>query len=384
MVIPLVPQRQVALPPENSWTFQADGSDSFAKHHKTSRVSPTNQLQSQRVEISVLREFSAASARVPSSATSPSRRVSSSNIPPFFAVMPASPSVSAHVGSPLPQIPTKGAIVSSEVKPQKGFVPSGIPAGKPISPAISRAVSFKTSQAVTDATDDVGVKVANWNISIFVLVQIYALSIFLQHGLQDCSGQSRAERSEIFALLPTGVAGMSKCDFPDFFIMFFSFFVLLLPYLLFVALQDISIVWVWSMLVSSALTVFGMTFYLSAHHCWLSTMVFLTFVITLIVDAQIHKVQMFLTTRKLGDILEENERMALHNHAQEMRHMIANVAHDLKTVSLQFSSYPYFDRTFLISIFTFIFHSLSLLFSPAWNTFKSSSMNIADLMLLHI
>lgn len=53
-------------------------------------------------------------------------------------------------------------------------------------------------------------------------------------------------------------------------------------------------------------------------------------------DAQVHKVFFFLATRKLGGILEENERNAIHNHAQEMRHMIANVAHDLKTVSSAF------------------------------------------------
>lgn len=39
----------------------------------------------------------------------------------------------------------------------------------------------------------------------------------------------------------------------------------------------------------------------------------------------------FLLNRKLKDTLAENERMAEQTHANEMRHMIANVAHDLKT-----------------------------------------------------
>ena len=39
----------------------------------------------------------------------------------------------------------------------------------------------------------------------------------------------------------------------------------------------------------------------------------------------------FLLNRKLKDALAENERMAEQTHANEMRHMIANVAHDLKT-----------------------------------------------------
>ena len=52
-----------------------------------------------------------------------------------------------------------------------------------------------------------------------------------------------------------------------------------------------------------------------------------------VVDVQIRNILLFLTNRKLKEILEENERMADAMHAEEMRHMIGNVAHDLKTVS---------------------------------------------------
>ena len=59
-----------------------------------------------------------------------------------------------------------------------------------------------------------------------------------------------------------------------------------------------------------------------------------------LVDIQVRNVMIFLTNRKLREILVENERLAEEMRANEMRHMIANVAHDLKTVS-DFSLSPY-------------------------------------------
>lgn len=42
----------------------------------------------------------------------------------------------------------------------------------------------------------------------------------------------------------------------------------------------------------------------------------------------------FLVTERLSFLLEENERLADETHANELRHMVGNVAHDLRTVSL--------------------------------------------------
>ncbi len=47
---------------------------------------------------------------------------------------------------------------------------------------------------------------------------------------------------------------------------------------------------------------------------------------------QRQNLSLFLLTQKQKHLLEENERLADENHATEMRHMIGNVAHDLKTV----------------------------------------------------
>lgn len=55
-------------------------------------------------------------------------------------------------------------------------------------------------------------------------------------------------------------------------------------------------------------------------------------------EARRRDVQSFLLYRQLKQTLTRNEAHADEVHATEMRHMIANVAHDLKTVSTNFSS----------------------------------------------
>ncbi len=50
-------------------------------------------------------------------------------------------------------------------------------------------------------------------------------------------------------------------------------------------------------------------------------------------ELHFQRTQSFLNQRKFRQLLEENERNADANHAMEMRSMIGNVAHDLKTVS---------------------------------------------------
>jgi signal transduction histidine kinase len=60
---------------------------------------------------------------------------------------------------------------------------------------------------------------------------------------------------------------------------------------------------------------------------------FLVFYAILIINQLKQQLHQFLITCTLKETLLENERMAAEAHATEMRHMIANVAHDLKTVS---------------------------------------------------
>lgn len=58
----------------------------------------------------------------------------------------------------------------------------------------------------------------------------------------------------------------------------------------------------------------------------------ITAIAVVLYEIHIQRTQYFLNNRKLQDILNKNEKNALEIHAMEMRSMIGNVAHDLKTV----------------------------------------------------
>ncbi len=66
-------------------------------------------------------------------------------------------------------------------------------------------------------------------------------------------------------------------------------------------------------------------------------------------ENQRQSLAVFLLTQSQEDLLEENERLAEEAHANELRHMIGNVAHDLKTVRFLF-------HNFFISYFIFILY----------------------------
>jgi signal transduction histidine kinase len=51
-----------------------------------------------------------------------------------------------------------------------------------------------------------------------------------------------------------------------------------------------------------------------------------------VIDMQVRNIIVFLTARRLREMILETEKLAEQAHANEMRSMIANVAHDLKTV----------------------------------------------------
>jgi hypothetical protein len=58
--------------------------------------------------------------------------------------------------------------------------------------------------------------------------------------------------------------------------------------------------------------------------------------IFLLIDLHIHNVASFLTSYHLKQLLSDHEKAIDNIHALEMRHMIGNVAHDLKTVRFSF------------------------------------------------
>lgn len=55
----------------------------------------------------------------------------------------------------------------------------------------------------------------------------------------------------------------------------------------------------------------------------------------LIYESERQNKLIFLIAGRLSELLEENERLADETHANELRHMLGNVAHDLRTVRLE-------------------------------------------------
>jgi hypothetical protein len=86
-----------------------------------------------------------------------------------------------------------------------------------------------------------------------------------------------------------------------------------------------------------ALTVASLSILFVVHdfHLSLSTFVFLTLISFVKVwEFQRQKISMFFLSQELRGSQTENERLEKENRASELKHLIGNVAHDLKTVSL--------------------------------------------------
>lgn len=92
----------------------------------------------------------------------------------------------------------------------------------------------------------------------------------------------------------------------------------------------------WSYVVLAFLTsVFTVLFTMIYYDLMTSLPAFLYFIpVCMIVmyENQRQSISLFLLTQSQKNLLEENERLAAETHANELRHMIGNVAHDLKTV----------------------------------------------------
>lgn len=85
-------------------------------------------------------------------------------------------------------------------------------------------------------------------------------------------------------------------------------------------------------------------------------LVFVPSSLFLIYESERQNKVIFLVTERLSLILEENERLADETHANELRHMVGNVAHDLRTVS---------KRRVSVTFQHIHLHPLLLLFPPA-------------------
>ncbi len=97
-------------------------------------------------------------------------------------------------------------------------------------------------------------------------------------------------------------------------------------------------------------------------------------------DSYCERLRDYAIIRALKHALEEKDRLAEATHAQELRHMIANVAHDLKTVSV--CNLLLVDMYCVMTVFPFNSHSLHL--SQEWNVFNLPLKTVNINAMIHI
>ena len=273
-------------------------------------------ISAQRIEISIFREISGRTTSVhnsirPALSTS-TRRVTPT--PSFFAMVPNTSSKCASTNN-TPR--TSSKIQPSPFPSALNLEESTYHPTKPLQ---------RNPSNISDGSTPVRLdRIAIYKLIYLISFETLLLWNFVVGGISPCD-----------ATTSLGAFGTTYCDLREYYVGYHCLILILLPYLLFVALPDLPITSIWCCLVCTILILVSITLSLSTYQALLWILTYSLFTVAIIVDAQVHKVFFFLATRKLGGILEETERNAIHNHAQEMRHMIANVAHDLKTVSSAF------------------------------------------------
>jgi signal transduction histidine kinase len=81
--------------------------------------------------------------------------------------------------------------------------------------------------------------------------------------------------------------------------------------------------------------VFGVVIGFSASYVVIpSGLIWIAIAYFAIRDFQLRNMIIFLSTRNVKESMVSQNKALEESHANEMRHLIANVAHDLKTVSL--------------------------------------------------
>ena len=171
---------------------------------------------------------------------------------------------------------------------------------------------------------------------LILSVEIYFIFNLIRRSLLPlCTGhqQPYSNNSHIYRLIE-GVDGWAYCYQTDthFDVINYIWSTILIPIFYFTNFPDIDISYVWScfgcLIVATICIIIAkedFQMFLEASF-WISGGMFV------VADVQLRNTAMFYTNRKLVALLEENERMSAEITANELRHMIGNVAHDLKTV----------------------------------------------------
>jgi signal transduction histidine kinase/CheY-like chemotaxis protein len=158
--------------------------------------------------------------------------------------------------------------------------------------------------------------------------QLFLIVLFVNRSLSfDCSTQAIKSPLPLQGL----TASDSNCPYSNEMLLIHAFVLLICPYLLYTSLPVIGILHCFSVLILAVLVVLYLVVVNHMFGSWILLLFFLCAVLCLVVDFQWQCIQSFAKTMGFKETLVENERAAEAAHVTEMRHMIANVAHDLKT-----------------------------------------------------
>ena len=166
--------------------------------------------------------------------------------------------------------------------------------------------------------------------SCFVVsMQIFFCTIFLRRVFSlNCqiNGSSR------FAIM----FGSGLCYENDVKLQMISFNALLLvlyPFLYLISVPDIPLMLVWFVFLISIAVYASSAIVLNLSESFPLVFTWMCIGFYAIKDNQLRNLLIFLSHKRMEELVLENQRINELNHANEMRHLISNVAHDLKTVS---------------------------------------------------
>ena len=160
------------------------------------------------------------------------------------------------------------------------------------------------------------------------------LALFRRALRLDCSHGDNQDHIDHRSLSadPDDIA--MHCSFiNNYFISMFGIILQILPCLLFITLPQLRIDFILSELFTSCAIFVGIVIYIQDMYSLVVGVIICIVMTCLVLDSQWMNINRFLTYTKVHELYQENERVAAQNQSNELRCMIGNVAHDLKTVS---------------------------------------------------
>ncbi len=107
----------------------------------------------------------------------------------------------------------------------------------------------------------------------------------------------------------------------------------ILPFIFFKGLPQTPFKLIWVNYIIAVITFFGAIISVSAYDSLPTGIIWMLITFFSIQDFQVRNMIIFLSTRNVKETMVSRDKAMEENHANEMRSLIANVAHDLKTVS---------------------------------------------------